>query len=322
VKIDNLTLILQLSGFVSSIVISIYFTTATVVLGPADKPSTEQLASQIMHRYQLWALFCPPSIFEQLVQEPEGLEQSKRLDFLLYAGEPLSTTTENLLSQVTDICQFYGQTETDAVQALVPLHEDWAFLKWHPIYGADMQPSMNEAYEMVLHRDPNLEGVRGLSCNFSDIKEWHTKDLFRPHPSKSNLWKFHSQTDNIIVLSNEKKFNHVPSGAIIANHSLLSGALIVEQARFQAAFLVEPKAGVQTDSLVEDLWLTIKQANLQAPGHARITRSMIAIANPDKPFERADKGTVIRKQTAEKFAYRLRRYIWMTTFKAFSMTPL
>jgi len=187
VKIDNLTLILQLSGFVSSIVISIYFTTATVVLGPADKPSTEQLASQIMHRYQLWALFCPPSIFEQLVQEPEGLEQSKRLDFLLYAGEPLSTTTENLLSQVTDICQFYGQTETDAVQALVPLHEDWAFLKWHPIYGADMQPSMNEAYEMVLHRDPNLEGVRGLSCNFSDIKEWHTKDLFRPHPSKSNL---------------------------------------------------------------------------------------------------------------------------------------
>jgi len=187
------------------------------------------------------------------VQEPKGLEQLKRLNFLLYAGEPLSTTTENLLSQVTDICQFYGQTETSAVQALVPLREDWAFLKWHSIYDADMQPSMNKVYEMVLHRDPNLEGVCGLSCNFSDVKEWHTKDLFRPHPSKPNLWQFHSQTDDIIVLSNGEKFNHVSSGAIIANHPLLSGALIVEQARFQAAFLVEPKAEVQTDSLVEDL---------------------------------------------------------------------
>ena len=107
-----------------------------------------------------------------------------------------------------------------------------------------MQPSMNEAYKMMLHRDSNLEGVCGLSCNFSDIKEWHTKDLFRSHFSKPNLWQFHSQTDDIIVLSNEKKFNHVSSEAIIANHSLLSGTLIVEQARFQAAFLVKLKAEV------------------------------------------------------------------------------
>lgn len=112
---------------------------------------------------------------------------------------------------------------------------------------------MNEAYEMMLHRDSNLEGVCSLSCNFSDIKEWHTKDLFQPHSSKPNLWQFHSQTDNIIMLFNEKKFNHVLSEAIIANHSLLFSILIVEQARFQAAFLVKLKAEVQTDSLIEDL---------------------------------------------------------------------
>jgi len=64
------------------------------------------------------------------------------------------------------------------------------------------------------------------------------------------------------VLFNEKKFNHVLSEAIIANHSLLFNALIVEQARFQAAFLVELKAEVWTDSLIKDLWLTIEQANL------------------------------------------------------------
>lgn len=286
----------------SLVVIPIYSTTATVVLGPADKPATGQIASQIMHRYHLRALFCPPSIFEQLVQESEALQQSARLDFVLYAGGPLSTTTGNLLSEVTDVCQFYGQTETGAVQALVPLREDWASLEWHPLYGADMQPSMDDAYEMVLHRNPELEGIRSLSCNFPDVQEWHTKDLFRPHPTKPNLWRFHGRTDDILVLSNGEKFNPVPSEAIITNHPLLSGALIGGQGKFQAALLVEPKRGVQTNSLIEDIWPTVEQANLQAPGHGRIIRSMIAVASPDKPFERAGKGTVIRKQTAEKFA--------------------
>ena len=123
------------------IVLPIYSTTATVVIGPADRPATGHLASQIMQQYQLRAIFCPPAIFEQLVQEPKGLEQAKRLDFLSYAGGPLSTITGDLLSQVTDVCQFYGSTETGAIPTLVPRRDDWASLEWHPSYGIDMQPS-------------------------------------------------------------------------------------------------------------------------------------------------------------------------------------
>lgn len=284
------------------IVLPIFSTTATVVLGPADRPPTGHLASEIMKHYELRALFCPPTIFEQLVIEPEGLEQAKRLHFLLYAGGPLSTSTGNLLSQVTDVCQFYGSTETSAVQALVPLREDWASLEWHPSCRADMQPCEDDAYEMVLHKDPQLEGVRSLSCNFPDVEQWHTKDLFRPHPSKPNMWRFHGRTDDIIVLSNGEKFNPSPSEAIIAGHHLLSGAIIVGLARFQPALLVELRDGVdlRAETVIEDIWPTVQQANAQAPGHARIIRSMIAVAMT-KRFERAGKGTVIRKMTAEKF---------------------
>lgn len=285
------------------VVLPIYSTTATVVLGPADRPPTGRLACEIMQQYELRALFCPPTIFEQLVIEPEGLERANRLDFLLYAGGPLTTTTGDLLSQVTDVCQFYGSTETGAVQALVPLREDWASLEWHPSYQADMQPSEDDAYEMVLYRDPKLQGIRSLSCNFPDVEEWHTRDLFRPHPTKSNLWRFHGRTDDIIVLSNGEKFNPSPSEAIIAGHYLLSGAIIVGLAKFQPALLVELRDGVDlpAEAVIEDIWPSIEQANGQAPGHARIVRSMIAVANATKRFERAGKGTVIRKMTAEKF---------------------
>ena len=294
---------LKLGGFVSYVVLPIYSTTATVVLGPPDRPSTGRIAYQIMQLLNIRALFCPPSIFEELLNEPEGLELAKRLDFLLYAGGPLSNNTGTRLSQLTDVCQFYGQTETGAAQALVPLREDWASLEWHPMYGADMQLYADDAYEMVLRRDPRLEKVRGLSCNFPEVEEWHTKDLFRPHPSKPNLWQFYGRTDDIIVLSNGEKFNPVPSELIIAGHPLLSGAVITGQGRFQAALLIESRnASIQADSLIDEVWSTVERANSQAPGHARIIKTMVIVAHPDKPFERAGKGTVIRKMTAEKYA--------------------
>lgn len=254
-----------------------------------------------MNHYRLRAVFSPPSIFEHLVQEPEALQQVKHLEFLMYAGGPLSDTAGNLLSQLTDVCQFYGQTETGPAQALVPLRADWAYLEWHPLYDAHMEPSVNDAYEMVLYKNPRLQGIRSLSCNFPDVQEWHTNDLFRPHPIKPKLWQFHGRTDDIIVLSNGEKFNPVPSEAIVAGHSDLVAALIVGQARFQAALLVEPKYGVEPEFLVDRIWSTVEHANSQAPGHARITKSMIGVAKADKPFERAGKGTVIRKATAEKF---------------------
>ena len=284
------------------VVLPIYSTTATVVLGPADRPPTGRLASEIMKHYDLRALFCPPTIFEQLVMEPEGLEQAKRLDFLLYAGGPLTTRTGDLLSQVTDVCQFYGATETSAISALVPKREDWASLEWHPSLGVDMQPCEDDAYEMVLHNDPQRQGVCSLFCNFPDIEEWHTKDLFRPHPTKPNLWRFHGRTDDIIVLSNGSKFNPTPSEAIVAGHKFLSGAVIVGLGKFQPALLVELRDGVDlpSEAVIDEIWPTVQQANAQAPGHGRVIRSMIAVATA-KRFERAGKGTVIRKLTAEKF---------------------
>lgn len=228
----------------------------------------------------------------------------KQLDFLLYCGGPLSTTTGNLLSQLTDVLQFYGSTEVGAVQTLLPSREDWASLEWHPRVGAEMQPSVDDAYELVFRRDFSLPGeVLSLSSNFPGVQEYHTKDLFRPHPSKPNLWQFHGRTDDIIVLSNGEKFNPNPSEAIIGEHPLLSGVLIIGQGRFQATLLVESKeSGIPKDSLIEKIWPTIERANLQAPGHARIIRSMIVVTNADQSFERAGKGTIIRKMTAEKFA--------------------
>lgn len=90
------------------------------MLGPPNKPPNGQIASVMMSVVSIKAMFCPPAIAEGLVREPNGIKQAKNLDFLIYAGEPLSRNTGEALSNVTDVCQYYGQTTTGAIQILIP----------------------------------------------------------------------------------------------------------------------------------------------------------------------------------------------------------
>ncbi|KAI0601049.1 hypothetical protein F4775DRAFT_478332 [Biscogniauxia sp. FL1348] len=135
----------------------------------------------------------------------------KTSKFLLYADGPLSQDAGTALSKVTDVCQFYGQTETDPIQVLLPRRDDWANLEWHLMQEAITEHSVNGTCEMVLKRNPALEGTRSISCNCPNVEVWRTKDFFQPHPAKPYLRTFHEQTDDIIVLSNGEKFYPVLS---------------------------------------------------------------------------------------------------------------
>jgi hypothetical protein len=45
------------------------FHNSIVVLGPAEKPATGELLNRIMHQVKLQALYSPPTVVEQLLQE-------------------------------------------------------------------------------------------------------------------------------------------------------------------------------------------------------------------------------------------------------------
>lgn len=292
----------HLAGFSSMVLLPIYYQNAKLVMSPPNRPPTGHLVSEIMDQFKLKSIFCPPIVAEQLVQEADGIEKCKNLKFLLYAGGPLSQSAGEALSAVTDVCQFYGQTETGAIQALVPRREDWASLEWNPVQEVVMEPYVDNIYEMTMKRNPALEKVRSLSANFPDVEVWHTKDLFKPHPTKQGLWTFHGRIDDIVVLSNGEKFNPVPSEVQISAHPLINGALIVGQGHPQPCLILEPKDPSQTlEHLVDAIWPTIEKANAQAPGQARVTRDMILVSIPSKPFVRSAKGTVVRKTTGDQY---------------------
>ena len=281
----------------------IYSESAAPVLGPALRPATGAMLKEIMGYQKLQGLYLPPTIAEQLLQEPGGLDNFRGLDFLCYAGGPLATTAGDLISSLIDVCTTYGGTETGQIHQLFPSRQDWGYMEWHPKEDLTMEPAEDEAYELVMHVNVQTEGTSHLFHNFPGITQYRTKDLFRPHPTKPNLWRFHGRRDDIIVLSNGEKFNPVPMEIMVQGDPQVSGALVIGQGRFQAALLIEAKSGVPDNAtLKSSIWPLVEKGNSKLPSQGRISQSKILIVDSNKPFQRAGKGTVVRKMTEKDFA--------------------
>ena len=146
--------------------------------------------------------------------------------------------------------------------------------------------------------DESTVDVSGLNHNYPEVKAWRTKDLFKPHPTKPNLWRFHGRIDDIIALSNGEKFNPVSMEVLLQGHPLIKGALVLGQGRAQAALLLESQLGIPNRaSFLTDVWPLVEQAGLLVPGYGQIVPSKIALAIEEKPFQRAAKGTILRRLT-------------------------
>lgn len=280
------------------------FYNCTVTTGPQDKPPSGELLSQAMHKLKIRAAWCPPTVIEQLLEQPGGFEQAASLDWIMYTGGPLAQAAGDKLSKVTDVCQMYGSTETGPHISLVPLPENWAWFEWHPLLENVMDPVGDGTFEMVVYKDPSLEWVRHLSQAYPHLDVWRTNDLFVQKPDNPKLWRFAGRRDDVLVLSNGEKFNPVNMEGAIVGHSLVRGALIVGTGRFQASLIVEPRPDValSKDEIIQEIWPTIQHANTLGPAHGRIFRHKICIATTDKPFKRAGKGTVIRGLTTKLYA--------------------
>lgn len=281
----------------------IYSEASAPVLGPALRPATGAMLKEILQHQKLQGLYLPPTIAEQLLQEPGGLDNFRGSEFLCYAGGPLATAAGDQISKLIDVCTTYGGTETGQIHQLFPSREDWGYMEWHPAEDLTMEPAEDDAYELVMHVSLRTEGMSHLNHNFPGMTQYRTRDLFRPHPRKPNLWRFHGRRDDIIVLSNGEKFNPVPMESVVQGHPQVSGALVVGQGRFQAALLIEPKPEV-TDkgALKSSVWPLVEMGNSQLPSQGRISLSKVFISDSNKPFQRAGKGTVVRKLTESHFA--------------------
>ncbi|PWY92517.1 AMP dependent ligase/synthetase [Aspergillus heteromorphus CBS 117.55] len=292
----------HLAGLHAATLVPIFSNAAAFVMGPHSVPPSGSLMKSILQQQpQIRAIYVPPFMLEQWMVEPGAFDEAQRLDFILYGGGALAPSVGHKLSQATEMRQMYGSVEFCHVQVLVPLPGEWEYLEFNPSEGYEMQAVGDGVYELVLHQYEESRKHQSFAHNYPNLRKWHTKDLFVPHPEKTNLWRFHSRTEDIVVLENKSKVWPIPMEAILRGNPHIGGALIVGNGRPEPVLLIEPRqscaAYTTKEEMLDVIWSSVQEANSIAPPYAKIDRSRIVLCPSQVGFFRTPKGTVMRKPT-------------------------
>lgn len=299
--------LMGLASFTKSI-----FHNVPVVSYP-DKPISVDMLVKVIWQAKPTAALFPPSILEDMSQSEEGLAAISTLKCIFFGGGPLSPKSGRKLTRYTKLRSAIGSSEMGVLGSMVPEGEDtWSYFEWNPNLGIDMQPVGEGLYELVIPRRENSRAVHGIFHTFPTLHEYRSKDLFVPHPSNPELWKYHGRLDDVIVLSNGEKLNPITLEKIVEDHPAVKRALLVGQARFQSALLIEPVWEVyETDfeqneqKLIDAIWPVVQTANRAVPNYGQIMRNMIRISRKEKPFKTTPKGSTQRHAVNRDYAHEI-----------------
>lgn len=129
---------------------------------------------------------------------------------------------------------------------------------------------------------------------------WKTNDLFIKHPH-IEAYKYVGRLDDILVLENGEKANPVDVEMEVTKSALVEACSVFGANRPCLGIAVIPSQSVSKDRLMDLIWPVVQKAQSQLPAYARLSPEMMLLLDAGTPYPRTDKGTVIRKQFAEKF---------------------
>ena len=247
----------------------------------------------------------PPSLIENLATDQSFLAHLRGLEVLAYGGAPLSKVAGELVRPYVPIYSLMGGTEMYCLPTEIVDQREWNYFRFSEQTGAHFVHYDANSWKLSIKRRPSFQRYQSIFYTFPNCDDYDTKDLYSPHPTIPDLWHYIGRADDIITLSNGEKLNPLPMESLLTTHSQVKGALVVGEARFQTALLVEPESTnmdrEEISSMRKSLWPLIDQVNIDCPAHGRISKDLILFTSPSKPFRRSGKGTVQRRITAEDY---------------------
>jgi len=157
-----------------------------------------------------------------------------------------------------------------------------------------------------IHECVALDGLRSKSTINSDNppRSFRTKDLFTPHPTNPNWWKFVSRLDDRLTLVNGEKVLPIPIEGRIRQEGLVKEAVVFGDRKTVPGLLIfkSDQASQLTDAdFMRDMWPAIEDANSRAESFSQIPQELVVILPSDTTYARTDKGTFIRTQVYAQF---------------------
>ena len=275
------------------------------VLAPSNTPMNAELVD-LMHRFDLVECsVVAPSILQEIAKTPSYLKSLQTLDVIAYGGGPLPREAGEIICSVTKLHNLMGGSEMFALATEMVDQKDWDYLRFSPMTGSELRHHSKGLWELYFVRQPALHLYQGIFSTFPELQEYNTNDLYSKHPTTPNLWRYSGRADDIITLTNGEKLNPTAMEDCINGHPDIESVLVVGQARFQTALLVEARNPPVTDydreKLKDSLWPLMEQANKDCVAHGRLSKDLIVFTSHTKPFLRAGKGTIQQRMTVDSY---------------------
>ncbi|KAL9602179.1 MAG: hypothetical protein Q9219_002043 [cf. Caloplaca sp. 3 TL-2023] len=290
-----------------SILPSKMYNRITTYFPNANVPATRDSTSKALTVARPDVVYTVPYILKLLAERPESVEALRSCSEVITVGSQCPDELgDRLVGYGINLCNWLGSTEVGVVGTSVgrePGDDDWAYLRipqfkmrsiW-PRYIAENQ------YEFIYLKDYPSR----VESNSNDPPQsFHSKDIFTPHSTIPNAWKYLGRIDDRVTLTNGEKVLPLPIEGRIREQPLIREDIVFGVSKPMPGLLVfrsEEAKEMPDDEFIDHIWPDVEQANQNAESFSQIGKEMIIPLPADSEYPQADKGNFIRPRVYQAY---------------------
>ncbi|KAJ8133029.1 hypothetical protein O1611_g593 [Lasiodiplodia mahajangana] len=281
----------------------------TAHLYNADLPLTAEHLVTALKEIQPEICHTVPYVLKLMAERQDGIDVLKRCKFVTAAGARTPDELgDRVVKEGVNFGVILGLTEVGHMGDSIyrdPGDDSWVYIRPY----ASLRPHMffkkidEGVYEAVyLKSHPAL---MASSSNSNDPPgSFHSRDLYVPHPTIENAWKYIARDDDRITLLSGEKILPLGMEGAVRESPLVRDGLMVGNDRLAPGLLLfrsAASAALSDDELIDGVWPMIEAANTVMDEYARITRDMIVVFGADVEYPATDKNNIIRAASYRKF---------------------
>ncbi|KAF7185422.1 Adenylate-forming reductase [Pseudocercospora fuligena] len=267
--------------------------------------ATKHLLATFRERSDIRIFYGVPYALKLLAETEEGIQLLTRLEIVMFGGSACPKPIgDSLVEGGVHLVGHYGATEVGQLMTSFrdfSNDKEWDWLR---------VPERLLPYLSMELRGPNLyelcvnQGWGSKVATNRDDGSYATKDLFEPHPSKSNTWRYYARLDDTIVLENGEKANPLLVEGVLRQNKNVAEAVVfgTNKPRLGAFLIPKDEVALSSKETVDSVTPAIAEMNKNLPAFAQLSRDMIKVLPAETEYRRTDKGTVIRAAFYRDFA--------------------
>ena len=251
-----------------------------------------------------------PYVLQMLAAEDEGLRNLRQMDLVGVGGAALAQDVGNDLVHLgINLVSRFGSAECGFLMSshrAYSTDEEWQYLRSDASPSLEFEPQEDGLAELVI-----LPSWPHMAKRNREDGSYATADLFAPHSTIPNAWKYHSRADSQLTLITGKKFDPAPLEDSISTSPLLDDVLIFGNGQQIPGALLFRNASsyeLTKDELLSAVLPLIEKLNAESQGHTRLSKSMLTVMPKDAPgLEKSSKGTILRSQAEKRYSLEIAR---------------